>query len=228
MIVYGKQICNHLLDRHPELVKEIYLAKEIDKKSFALLKRFNKPILKVDAKKAQAMAKGGNHQGWLCDVAPYKYATLAELKGGDFLVVLAGLSDVGNIGAIIRSAYSLGADGVIVGGIKQLQSEAVVRTSSGAMFDIPVAIVPDLLDGLHELKQIGFTIYGADISGVSIDEISFENRKALVMGSEGSGIPKRIKKVLDETVTICMARPFDSLNVSVAAGIIMYRMGYAG
>jgi len=228
MIVYGKQICNHLLDRYPELVKEIYLAKEIDKKSFASLKRFNKPILKVDAKKAQAMAKGGNHQGWLCDVLPYKYATLAELKGSNFLVVLAGLSDVGNIGAIIRSAYSLGADGVIVGGIKQLQSEAVVRTSSGTMFDIPVAVTPNLLDSLNELKQIGFTIYGADISGISIGKISFENKRVLVMGSEGSGIPKRIKKVLDETVTICMARPFDSLNVSVAAGIIMYRMGYAG
>ncbi|SFP58255.1 23S rRNA (guanosine(2251)-2'-O)-methyltransferase RlmB [Hydrogenimonas thermophila] len=228
MIVYGKQICNHLLERRPELVREIYLAKTIDKKNFALLKRLGKPVIKVDAKKAQAMAKGGNHQGWLCDVLPYRYATLEELKGSDFLVVLAGLSDVGNIGAIIRSAYSLGADGVIVGGIKQLQSESVVRTSSGAMFDLPVAVIPNLLDCLNELKQIGFTIYGADMSGVSIDDISFNQRRVLVMGSEGSGIPGKIKKMLDERVTIRMARPFDSLNVSVAAGIIMYRMGYAG
>ena len=228
MIVYGKQICNHLLERHPELVREIYLAKTVDKKSFAFLKRLGKPIVKVDAKKAQAMAKGGNHQGWLCDIVPYKYFTLNELKGSKFLVVLAGLSDVGNIGAIVRSAYSLGADGVIVGGIKQLQSEAVVRTSSGAMFDIPVAIVPNLSDCLHELSQVGFTIYGADISGVSIEKIVFDERKVLVMGSEGNGIPGKIKKMLDERVTICMARQFDSLNVSVAAGIIMYRMGYAG
>ena len=228
MIIYGKQICTHLLDRHPDLVKEIYLAKTVDKKSFASLKRLGKPIVKVDAKKAQAMARGGNHQGWLCDVLPYKYASLEELKGSDFLVVLAGLSDVGNIGAIIRSAYSLGADGVVVGGIKKLHSEAVIRTSSGAMFDIPVAIVPNLLDGLHELSQIGFTIYGADMSGISIDDIVFKKKRVLVMGSEGSGIPGRLKKMLDERVTIHMARSFDSLNVSVAAGIIMYRMGYAG
>jgi 23S rRNA (guanosine2251-2'-O)-methyltransferase len=109
-----------------------------------------------------------------------------------------------------------------------LQSEAVVRTSSGAMFDIPVAVVPNLLDGLHELSQVGFTIYGADMSGVSIEDVKFEKKKVLVMGSEGSGIPGKLKKMLDETVTIRMARPFDSLNVSVAAGIIMYRMGYAG
>jgi len=228
MIVYGKQICTHLLDRHPELVREIYLSKRVDKKSFALLKRLGKPIVKIDAKRAQAMAKGGNHQGWLCDVLPYRYATLEDIKGNNFLVVLAGLSDVGNIGAIIRSAYSLGADGVIVGGIKQLQSEAVVRTSSGAMFDLPVAVIPNLSGCLHELGQVGFTIYGADISGVLIDDIAFEKRRVLVMGSEGSGIPSKLKKMLDEKVAIRMARPFDSLNVSVAAGIIMYRMGYAG
>ena len=228
MIVYGKQICNHLLERHPELVREIYLAKTVDKKSFAFIKRLGKPIVNIDAKKAQAMAKGGNHQGWLCDIAPYRFATLKSLKESKFLVVLAGLSDVGNIGAIIRSSYSLGADGVIVGGIKQLQSETVVRTSSGAMFDIPVAVIPNLSDCLHELSQVGFTIYGADISGVSIEKIVFDEKRVLVMGSEGSGIPGKIKKMLDERVTICMARQFDSLNVSVAAGIIMYRMGYAG
>ena len=181
MIVYGKQICKHLLDHHPELVREIYLAKTVDKKSFAYLKNMGKPIVKIDSKRAQAMAKGGNHQGWLCDVHPYRYAPLEEIKGGDFLVVLAGLSDVGNIGAIIRSSYALGADGVIVGGIKQLQSEAVVRTSSGAMFDLPVAVIPNLLDCLNELKQIGFTIYGADMSGISIDDISFNKKRVLVM-----------------------------------------------
>jgi len=227
MIVYGKQICNHLLRQHPELVRKIYLSKTVDKRSFAFLKRIGRPIVNVDMKKAQAMARGGNHQGWLCDIAPYRYAALDKLKDSQFLVVLAGLSDVGNIGAIIRSAYSLGADGVIVGGIKQLQSEAVMRASSGAMFELPVAIVFNLLDCLHELSQVGFTIYGADTSGVSIEKIVFNQKRVLVLGSEGSGISGKIKKMIDEKITICMARQFDSLNVSVAAGIIMYRMGYA-
>jgi len=228
MIVYGKQICNHLINRHPELIKEIYLSKTIDKKSFAALKRLNKSILKIDAKKAQSMAKGGNHQGWLCDTLPYKYSTINDVKGGKFLVALDGLTDVGNIGAIIRSAYALGADGVIVGGLKQLPSEAVVRTSSGAMFDIPVALEKSLADSLNQLRLAGFTIYGADTSGVCLEDVVFKEKRVLVMGSEGSGLSKKLKKLIDEMVTIRMSRPFDSLNVSVAAGIIMYRMGHGG
>jgi len=227
MIVYGKQICNILMARHPELIERFILAKALDKKTFAKLKQLGKPIEKVDAKKAQALARGGNHQGWLCDIKPYRYADLADLKEADFLVVLAGLTDVGNIGAIIRSAYALGADGVIVSGIKQLQSEAVVRTSAGAMFDLPVAIVPNLLDLLHELKQKGFTLYGAGMDGEAIEAVQPDQKRVLVLGSEGEGVPKRAMEKMDRVVTVKMARPFDSLNVSAAAAILIYRMGHA-
>jgi 23S rRNA (guanosine2251-2'-O)-methyltransferase len=227
MIVYGKQICNILMTRHPELIERFILAKELDKKSFAKLKQLGKPIEKVDAKKAQALARGGNHQGWLCDIKPYRYADMTALKETNFLVVLAGLTDVGNIGAIIRSAYALGADGVIVSGIKQLQSEAVVRTSAGAMFDLPVAIIPNLLDLLNELKQKGFTLYGAGMDGEAIEEVQPDQKRVLVLGSEGEGIPKRAMEKMDKIVTVKMVRPFDSLNVSAAAAILIYRMGHA-
>jgi len=149
------------------------------------------------------------------------------LKEGNFLVVLAGLTDVGNIGAIIRTAYALGADGVIAAGIRQLQSEAVVRTSAGAMFDLPVAVAPNLLDLLNELKLAGFTLYGAGMEGEPVDDIEVAPRRVLVLGSEGSGIPKRALEKMDRVVTIEMARPFDSLNVSAAAAILIYRMGHA-
>jgi len=226
MIVYGKQICNHLISHHAELIKEIYLSKAIDKKSFIALKRLNKPILKIDAKKAQSMAKGGNHQGWLCNILPYKYSTTNDIKSGKFIVALDGLTDVGNIGAIIRSAYALGVDGVIVGGLKHLSSEVVARTSSGAMFDIPIALEKSLANSLNQLRLSGFTIYGADTSGLCLEDVVFKNRRVLVMGNEGNGLSKKLKKLVDEMVTIRMSKPFDSLNVSVAAGIIMYRMGY--
>ena len=224
MIVYGKQICRFLIDRHPELIERFILAKEVGKREFATIRQTGKPIERVDAKKAQALARGGNHQGWLCEIRPYRYVDTGQLKESDFLVVLAGLTDVGNIGAIIRSAYALGADGVIVSGIKQLQSEAVVRTSAGAMFDLPVAVVPNLLDLLNELKQWGYTLYGAGMEGDSIEAIEMAPRRVLVLGSEGSGIPKRAMEKVDRVVTIEMARPFDSLNVSAAAAILIYRM----
>ncbi len=227
MIIYGKQICATLMERHPELIERFILAKEIDKKEFAKIKELEKPVEKVDTKKAQALARGGNHQGWLCDVKPYRYADFNEIKDSDFLVVLAGLTDVGNIGAIIRTAYALGADGVIVSGVKQIKSEAVIRASAGAMFDLPVAVVPNLLDILNELKQKGFTLYGASMDGEPIESVEVEQKRVLVLGSEGGGIPKRAMERMDRRVTVKMARPFDSLNVSAAAAILIYRMGNA-
>ncbi|WP_456403100.1 23S rRNA (guanosine(2251)-2'-O)-methyltransferase RlmB [Hydrogenimonas sp.] len=227
MIIYGKQICVTVMERHPELIERFILAKEIDKKEFSRIRKTGKPVERVDPKKAQALARGGNHQGWLCEVKPYRYADLSELKDSRFLVVLAGLTDVGNIGAIIRSAYALGADGVIASGVKQLPSEALIRTSSGAMFDMPVAVVPNLLDLLNELKQKGFTLYGADMEGEPIEEAQIDPKRVLVLGSEGEGIAKRAMQKLDRKVTVRMARPFDSLNVSAAAAILIYRMGHA-
>jgi len=224
MIVYGKQICRFLMARHPELIERFLLAKEVDKKDFAAIRRLGRPVERLDAKKAQALARGGNHQGWLCDVKPYRYADIAELKKRDFLVVLAGVTDVGNVGAIVRTAYALGADGLVAAGVKQLHSEGVVRASAGAMFDLPVAVAPHLLDLLNELKQSGFTLYGADTEGTPIEEASIAPRRVLVLGSEGEGIPRRAREKLDEVVTIRMARPFDSLNVSAAAAILIYRM----
>ncbi len=224
MIVYGKQVCLFLIERHPDLVSKVLLAKEIDKKIFSRLQSLKIPVERLDAKRAQALARGGNHQGWLCDVKPYRYADAAAMKGFDFLVVLAGVTDVGNIGAIIRSAYALGVDGLIVTGMKQLATEGVVRTSAGAMYELPVSVVPDGAGLLNELKQSGFKLYGADMEGTPADKIETAKKKVLILGSEGEGIPGKMLKKVDEKVTIRMARPFDSLNVNAAAAILMDRM----
>ncbi|NPA29380.1 MAG: 23S rRNA (guanosine(2251)-2'-O)-methyltransferase RlmB [Epsilonproteobacteria bacterium] len=224
MIVYGKQVCKTLLSRHPEIVTRLYLAKEIAKGEFAAIRRLNLPIERLDAKKAQALARGGNHQGWLCEVAPYVFARVNDLKREDFLVVLAGVTDVGNIGAIVRSAYALGADGVIVAGIRQLAVEGVARSSAGALFDLPVAVEPRVADLLNELKQVGFTLFGADAEGEDLECVTFPKKRVLVLGSEGAGIPSKVRGKIDTMVSIAMARPFDSLNVSAAAAILIYRM----
>ncbi len=227
MIVYGKQICAFLMERHPELIERFLLVKEVGKKEFSKIKKTGKPVERIDPKRAQALARGGNHQGWLCEIKPYRYTDFSKLKDMDFLIVLAGLTDVGNIGAVIRSAYALGADAVIVSGIKRLQSEAVVRTSAGAMFDMPVAIVPNLLDLLNELKQKGFTLYAADIEGEPIEKIDLKAKRVLILGSEGEGIAKRAMERMDKKIKVEMAREFDSLNVSAAAAILIYRMRHA-
>jgi 23S rRNA (guanosine2251-2'-O)-methyltransferase len=224
MTVYGKQIFLYILERYPELIEEVYLAKEIDKKLFSKIAATGKPVIRLDAKKAQAMSRGGNHQGMFLKIADIGFTPFAAVKKSDFLLVLHGVTDVGNIGAIVRSAYALGVDAVIVTGVKSLPLEALVRTSSGAIFEMPVVLFHDSGTLLNELKQAGFTTYAAAMDGEDVREMRFAPRKALVMGSEGEGLPAKVINRCDRKVAIKMQRAFDSLNVSVAAAILCDRM----
>lgn len=224
MILYGKQIFFYIAEHYPALIEEIYLAKEVDKKIFSTIAKLNKKIIKLDTKKAQGMARGGNHQGFLLKVKDIEFSKISELKKEQFILVLVSLTDVGNIGAIIRSAYALGVDGVIVSGVKSLNLEGIVRTSSGAALDMPLVLFKDTATLINELKQSGFTTYAADMSGQDVREMVIDEKRALFMGSEGEGIPNRILKMSDKTVKIEMQRAFDSLNVSAAAAILCDRM----
>ena len=142
-------------------------------------------------------------------------------------MVLDGLTDVGNIGAIVRSAYALGADAIIASGVKQLNFAAIARTSSGALLDMPFMIASNILDNINELKQLGFHLYGASMDGVNVHECEFASKRVLVMGSEGKGLSKKVLAKIDKTVSIEMKHAFDSLNVSAAAAILIHRMNYA-
>jgi len=226
MIVYGKQTVFYILDNHPKIIKQIYLTKEIDKKLFKKFMDVGVKVIRPDAKKAQAMAKGGNHQGFLLEIDEFKFTTLQEIKNGEFVVVLDGLSDVGNIGAIMRSCYALGVDSVVVCGLKNFNPAPIIRTSSGAMLDIPVATSYNSYDLANELKQVGFSLVGADMDGYELNTISREKGQkiALFLGNESQGLSNKLKKKLDLKVSIGMRNNFDSLNVSVAAGILIYAL----
>ncbi len=224
MLVYGKQIFYYVFERHPQKIKTVYLTKEIDPKIFSKLKTYGIPIVKVDNKKAQALARGGNHQGFLIEIEDLMLTPLSDLKIGKFLVLLYGVTDMGNIGSIVRTAYALGVDGVVVSGIRSLKLEGVVRTSSGAALDMPMTLVPNIYDLIKELQDVGFHIYGADMSGKDVRHIHFKGKRALLLGSEGEGIPTKALQKCNETVAIKMVRPFDSLNVSAAAAIFVDRM----
>jgi 23S rRNA (guanosine2251-2'-O)-methyltransferase len=118
----------------------------------------------------------------------------------------------------------LGVDGIIASGVKQLNFASIVRSSSGAMLDMPFVIIPNILDTINELKQVEFKIYGASMDGQPINKCKFSGKRVLILGSEGEGISKRAKSKIDEMVSIEMNREFDSLNVSVAAAILIDRM----
>ena len=227
MIIYGKQIVLYVLDKHPHLIEEIFLSKEIDKKLFTRFAKLDKKIYKIDNQKAQALAKGGNHQGFILKLTHSEYTDIKEFKKMNFILVLDGVTDVGNIGAIARTAYSLGIEGLIAADIKTVNDSGILRTSSGALLDLPFAIHPRSVDLASELIDAGFTLIGATTDGIDLKKygkIEKSDKVALFLGSEGEGISAKVAKKLDLKVSIAMEHDFDSLNVSVAAGILIYNL----
>lgn len=219
MIIYGKQLFLHLLNRHPQKFIRIILAKECEKEIFKKIAATGVKIERADAKKAQALARGGNHQGFLAEVEEFSFGDLASVKDDKFVPILYGLTDVGNIGAIMRSAYALGADSVIVVA-NSLNMAGVVRASSGAAYELNVVKATDGLSVINELKQSGFEIYAASADGTSFKELELGAKNALVMGNEEEGIPARALKKCDCAVSIKMREGWDSLNVSAAFAIL--------
>ena len=226
MIIYGKQVCLYASEQHPDTITTVYVAKKgiLPQKLFH---QYHDKIKFLEEKWAQSMSKGGNHQGILLEVSDFEESSLSSIKKNDFIVVLDGLTDVGNIGAIVRSAYALGADAIIATGVKQLNVAAIARTSSGALLDMPFMVTHNILDVFNELQQVGFSFYGAAMEGKAVQDMVFESKRVLVLGSEGKGLSKKARSKINQMVSIEMKHAFDSLNVSAAAAILIHRMGYA-
>ncbi len=223
MIVYGKQVCLYIVEKHPHMVQEIYLAKKVDTKTFRKFSSLNKKIVTPDPQKAQAMAKGGNHQGYLLDIDEFAYTALRDIVSSHFVLVLDGLNDMGNIGSICRTAYALGVDAIAICGIKDIKISSIIRTSSGAVLDIAICQSDNIGSLLNELSQKEFHIIGADTTGVCHTDIQLDaiDKIALVVGAEGAGLCKKAKDKLDQKIKITMSNDFDSLNVSVATAILI-------
>ena len=224
MIIYGKQLFLYILKKYPNKLLKVRLSKKCDQKLFNKIKNVCTDVSLVDNKKAQALSRGGNHQGFIADIEDLYFKDFKDVKSSNLLLILQGITDVGNIGAIVRSAYAFGVDAIVISGIKSINLEAVIRSSSGAVFEMPIVLEPNTLDLMNELKQIGFRLYGADMNGKNVKDIKFTSKMALMMGSEGQGIPSKIRLKLDEIVSIKMAREFDSLNVSAATAILCDRI----
>ncbi len=187
------------------------------------------PVQKVPREKLDKF--GTNHQGVAAFRAQVEYTALEDLVPHLFdqgitplFVLLDRVTDVGNFGAIGRSAEVLGADGLIFPARESAQLNAdAVKRSSGALLRIPLCRVHDLVTAVKFLKNSGITVVAADGKGTtSIQSVDFTRPAAIIMGSEGQGIAGELLRIADEIVFIPQAGEMDSLNVSVAAGIILY------
>ncbi|MEA1955714.1 MAG: 23S rRNA (guanosine(2251)-2'-O)-methyltransferase RlmB [Campylobacterota bacterium] len=226
MLIYAKQPIYYMIQKYPQKIKTLYLAKEVEKKEYSRLMKMGFEIKRIPNEAAQKMTKNANHQGFLAEIEDYSLSDYKSFFDKKFILVLSNLTDIGNIGALVRSAYALGVDAIVVCGIRNLTLEGVIRTSSGALFDIPLALEHNIHNVLNDLKMSGFTSYGADMSGADIRDIEVNKKRVLVMGSEGDGLSSRVISKLDTVVSIKMSHQFDSLNVSVAGAILMDRMRY--
>jgi len=224
MLIYAKQPIYYLIKNYPQMIKTLYIAKDLEKKEYSRLMKMNFEVKRIPNEAAQKMCKNASHQGFLAEISDFKLHTYKLFLHKKFVLVLSGLTDVGNIGAIVRSAYALGVDAIIACGVKQLPLDGIVRTSTGALFDMPFAIEQNVHDVVNDFKMSGFTTYGAQMGGKDIRDVAVNEKRVLVLGSEGEGLSARLVSKLDEVVSIKMVHDFDSLNVSVAGAILMDRM----
>ncbi len=186
----------------------------------------------VKKERLDEMTKTGHHQGVIAQVAAYGYVPVAEIlekareKGEPpFLILLDGIEDPHNLGAIIRTACLTGAHGVIVTKHRSAGlTAAVVRASAGAINYVPVAKVTNLKQTMEQLKKEGIWFVCADMGGGSMYELNLTGPIGLVIGNEGEGVSRLVREACDLTASIPMRGEIDSLNASVAAGVLMYEI----
>ena len=190
------------------------------------------PIKFVTKERLDQLSETGKHQGVIAYAAAYEYATVEEIldnarqKGeAPFLFLLDNIEDPHNLGAIIRTANLAGAHGVIVPKNRAAGLTAVVaKTSAGALNFTPVARVTNLAKTIEELKKEGIWFVCADMGGTTMYDLNLKGPIGLVIGNEGEGVGRLVKEKCDMIASIPMKGDIDSLNASVAAGVLAYEI----
>lgn len=195
-------------------------------------KKRETPVKYVTKERLDQMSDTGKHQGVIAVVAAYEYAQVEDMlqaardKGeAPFLFLLDNIEDPHNLGAIIRTANLAGAHGVIIPKNRAVGLTATVaRTSAGALNYTPVAKVTNLAKTIEDLKKEGMWFVCADMGGTTMYQLDLRGAIGLVIGNEGDGVGRLVKEKCDMTAAIPMKGDIDSLNASVAAGVLAYEI----
>lgn len=198
----------------------------------ALAKEKGIPVKDAGSEKLNKMTGSASHQGVVAVGACGEYVTVEDIlevsakKGTKpFIIICDGIEDPHNLGAIIRTAETSGADGVIIPKRRSAGLNATVyKTSAGAVSYVPVARVSNLASAIDKLKENGVWIYGTDASGSDYCDTDLTGSCGLVIGSEGFGISRLIREKCDLMIRLPMLGNINSLNASVAGGIFMYEI----
>jgi 23S rRNA (guanosine2251-2'-O)-methyltransferase len=175
--------------------------------------------------RVEDLARGGVHQGVAAHVEPYPYSGLGEILSAPepLVLVLDGVTDPRNLGALLRAADGAGASGVVVPKDRAVGvTAAAVKASAGASEHVLVARVTNLRRAVDTMKEAGLWIYAAEAGGTPYTELDLAGAVALVLGSEGRGVRRLVREGCDGTVSIPMLGGVESLNVSVASAVLLY------
>ena len=224
MFVYGKNVVIETLKNNQPIKKAIIYKNFQDKNIISALQKKNIPIKFVEKFELDKLANG-NHQGIMISIPDYEYVSLDELleKENPLLVILDHLEDPHNLGAIVRTCEAAGVDGIIIPKNRSVEvTSTVMRTSVGALDYVKIARVTNLTETMNYLKKQGFWIVGTDMDGEDYQRIDYRGKTVLVIGNEGSGMSRLVKENCDFIASIPMNGHVNSLNASVAAGIVIY------
>lgn len=230
--VYGKNVVNQLLQNKKTIYEVILSDGWKDKNIVNTLKKRDIPIKILGKKKMDALLKNENHQGIAAKIDDYKTYDIEDLLEAvpegklPLFVLLDGIEDPHNLGAILRTCDCVGTDGVILGKHRSVAlTPTVAKVSTGAIDTIKVAVVNNLTQTLEQLKKKGFWIAAADaIDAMDYRKGTYDVPLVLVVGSEGFGISKLVRKHCDYAIALPMEGCITSLNASVACAVLLYEI----
>lgn len=215
MYVYGKNVAKDIDSK----VEKAYVANNFKDKE--ILRNIKAPIVYVDKNKLDKMVDGV-HQGIVLKIADYEYKDISELNS-DIVVMLDHLEDPHNFGAIIRTCEAAGVKDIIIPKDRSVKvNSTVMKTSAGCLDRVNIYEVTNLVQTINHLKKNNYWIIGTDMEGTDYKQIDFGGKIVIIIGNEGNGMSRLVKESCDFIATIPMQGEVNSLNASVAAGIIIF------
>lgn len=227
MLVYGKNVLREVLNSNTK-INSITLSDSFNDEE--LLRLINKKNLEINYRDKNYLDRvcNNNSQGVILDIEEDFYVELKEItndNNSDFVVILDHIEDPHNFGAIIRTSECAGVDYIIIPKKGNVEVNAtVMKTSAGALTNTKICVVPNLNNTIELLKKAGYWIVGTDADGQDYTKIDYNGKVALVIGSEGNGLKELVRKSCDFIASIPMKGKVNSLNASVAAGIMIYEV----
>lgn len=228
MLVYGKNVVTEILNSKVKIYK-VFL--ENNFKDENLLNQINKLNLKkfhIDKNKLDKMCNNSANQGIALDIEEYNYLTIKDIENdtqANFVVMLDSIEDPHNFGAIIRTSECAGVNYIIIPKKRSVSvNSTVYKTSAGAVNNVKIVEVVNLTNTIKKLKELGYWVYSADMDGKDYRDIDYSGKTCLVIGSEGHGIKRIVGDNSDEIISLPMKGKINSLNASVAAGILIYEI----